>query len=180
MNNKLFGMILCFFLVFSAMSVAAAESHDAELEEGKALVEADVDCADLNDQQRKAIGEYVMEVMHPGNAHDVMHQMMGIEEGTEEHELFHIALAQRMYCGSSGYGYGMGMMYGGMMRSGYGMMGSWQDSNYAYTCMNGYCSTASWSVASSLYLLFLVTLVVLAVLLIIKLWRNLYGKKRKK
>ncbi len=162
------------------MSAAAAESHDAELEEGKALVEAEADCTDLDDGQLEAIGEYIMEVMHPLDAHDAMHQMMGLEEGTDEHELFHIALAERMYCGSSGYGYGMGMMYGGMMGSGYGMMGSWQDSDYTYTCMNGYCSSASLSVASSLYFLLLVALVVLTVFLIIKLWRNLYGKKRKK
>ncbi len=173
-------MILCFVLLLSAMNVAAVESHDTELEEGKALVDAEVDCAALDDEQLEAIGEYIMEVMHPLDAHDAMHQMMGLEEGTEEHELFHIALAERMYCGSSGYGYGMGMMYGGMMGSGYGMMDSWQDSSYAYTCMNGYCSSASWNLGSLLSLLLLVALVVLAVLLIIKLWRNLYGKKRKK
>ena len=161
------------------MNVSAAESHDAELEEGKALVEAEADCATLDDEQLEAIGEYIMEVIHPGDAHDAMHVMMGIEEGTEEHELFHIALAQRMYCGSGSYGYGMGMMYGGMMSAGYGMMG-WQNTDYTYTCMNGYCGSASWNIASLLYLFLLLALVVLAVLVIIKLWRSLYGAKRKK
>lgn len=168
MKYKKIIVMFCLTLVL-ALNVFAAET--SEIEEGKALVEASADCADLNDDQREAIGEYIMEVMHPGEAHDAMHQMMGLEEGTEEHRLFHIGLADRMYCSSTTYsGYGMGMMYGTMMGNG-----------YSYGMMKGYNygMMSTWGFSSLLYFLLLLALLVLLIVLIIKLWRSMYEKKKK-
>src|SRR3989344_6872430 len=93
----LFGVLL-----ISIFLVSANGDHQNEMEEGKKLVESNVDCEDLTDEQLETIGEYFMEQMHPGEAHEAMHEMMGIEEGTEYHKQFHVNIAKMMYCGESG------------------------------------------------------------------------------
>jgi len=106
------------------LSMVAAHEED-EVEEGRLLVESKRSCDEATDDQLEAIGEYYMEQMHPGALHDAMHEVMGLEEGTQEHDDFHIALAKRMYCGE----YTAGMM------GGYGMMGY---GNYGMMSMMGY------------------------------------------
>lgn len=76
-------------------------SHESEIREGEGLINSQVNCEKLNDEQLEAVGEYLMEQMHPGESHEAMHKMMGMEEGTEYHKNFHINLAKRMYCGQS-------------------------------------------------------------------------------
>lgn len=121
---------ICLIILVLVSTVFAAETHEAEIEEGRQLVESQVSCDDLTDEQLEAIGEYTMETMHPGEAHDAMHEQMGLEEGTEEHDQFHIAMANRMYCGTyAGHMMGFGMMGSGYtkLRGGkmaYGMMGT--------------------------------------------------------
>jgi hypothetical protein len=56
----------------------------------------------LTEEQLESIGEYLMELMHPGSAHEAMHEMMGLQEGSEEHKSFHVNLAKAMYCGQKG------------------------------------------------------------------------------
>ena len=99
----------------------------SEIEEGKKLVEKGTKCSELNDEQLEEIGEYYMEQMHPGEAHELMHKMMGLEEGSDAHEQFHINMARRMYCNEDvGYGMiGSGMMMPMMqMMGGNGMVNS--------------------------------------------------------
>ena len=129
MKNKFLFVLLFLFILSLSTAVFAQESHEEEIEEGRLIVEAKTSCDDLTDEDLEAVGEYYMELMHPGALHDAMHEMMGLEEGTQAHKDFHITLAQRMYCGE-GTG-GMMGNYNGMM--GYGMMGmmygssSWSD-----------------------------------------------------
>lgn len=82
-------------------------NHQAQIEKGRELTENKIGCENLDDEQLEAIGEYLMEQMHPGEFHERMHQMMGMEEGTEYHKNFHINMAKRMYCREGAM---MGMM----------------------------------------------------------------------
>jgi len=140
-----------------------------EIKEAKGLIDSKVDCKSLSDSQLEIIGEYEMELMHPGDSHEAMHKMMGLKEGSEPEKQFHINMAKTIYCGESS-----GMMGGGMMsmmmggNMGYGMM-----RNYGYGF--GY-----WNFLNVLYVLLLIGLIILVFLGIIKIWRSLYQKKYKK
>jgi len=118
-----------------------------------------------------------MEQMHPGESHDAMHERMGLEEGTEYHEQFHVNIAQMMYCDTENTTYS-GMMGRGMMQMMmgrdtpiqtrvYGMRGNW-GYNYGYG-----------NLLNTLYAILLIVLIILVYLWIIKLWRNM-GRKRSK
>ena len=123
-------------LLLSIVVVLAQESHDSEIEEGKKLVESKMSCDKLSNEQLEAIGDYYMEQMHPGEAHEIMDNMMGGED-SESLKQVHINMARRIYCNENIYiGYGM-MGSGGMMNMmGRGMMGnypaSYDYSNYGY------------------------------------------------
>ena len=122
MKNGIRNLIGIFFLLFLFSLVSAEDpilsEHEQEIEEGRELVESKIQCEELTDKELEAIGEYYMELMHPGSLHEAMHDIMGLEEDSEEHKAFHITLAKQMYCGeyassTSIMGYGMmGMMYG--------------------------------------------------------------------
>lgn len=101
--------LIVFSLIFVPILVSAdnAPSHEDEIEEGKSLVENKVNCNELTDEQLEAVGDYLMEQVHPGESHEAMHKMMNMEEGTKYHKNFHINLAKTMYCGESGT---LGMM----------------------------------------------------------------------
>ena len=124
-------LILVIFLLSIAI-VLAQESHDSEIEEGEKLVESKISCDKLSNEQLESIGDYYMEQMHPGEAHEIMDNMMG-GEGSESLKQVHINMARRLYCNDNVYiGYGM-MGSGGMMNMmGRGMMGSYP-ANYDYS-----------------------------------------------
>lgn len=98
-------------VLWSVVLVSADGDHQSEIEEGKELVEREVGCDTLSDEQREAIGEYLMEQMHPGEAHELMDQMMG-GEGSESLEQMHMQMARGLYCNEDGEG----MMDSGMMQ----------------------------------------------------------------
>ncbi len=133
-------LILAIFLLsiflLSIAIVLAQESHDSEIEEGKNLVGSKISCDKLSNDQLESIGDFYMEQMHPGKAHEIMDNMMG-GEGSESLKQVHINMAKRLYCNENVYiGYGM-MVSGGMMNMmGRGMMGnypaSYDYSNYGY------------------------------------------------
>ncbi len=97
--------------------------------ETKKLVDEKVSCNNLTNEQIEEIGDYLMELMHPGKAHEQMHQMMGGEE-SETVKLMHINMAKMMYCNNGeGMNNMMNMMSmmsgsGGMMNSGDMMNGN--------------------------------------------------------
>ncbi len=150
MKKIIISICLSIILLFS-LSLAV---EDIEEDEGRLLVESAVSCENLSNSDLEAIGEYYMELTHPGVLHDAMHTMMGLEEGTEEHEQVHISIAKRMYCGEYSY-------YNGMM--GYGMMG--------FSINSG-----SYFFWNSMYILFIGLIVALTIFLI--LW--IMTKKRRK
>ena len=122
--------------VIALLAIAGALfAADDSIAEGKALVDSRISCDNLTDGQLESIGDYLMEQMHPVQAHEYMDSMMG-GEGSASLRSVHIQMAQAIYCGRADtpitYGgmMGMGMIGGGMMRGwgttsyGYGMMGS--------------------------------------------------------
>src|SRR3972149_10079292 len=110
MKKAIFIIVVITLLLNLSLANAATQQ---ELSEAKSLIDSKVDCKSLSDSQLEIIGEYYMEQMHPGEAHVLMHEMMGLEEGSNAEEQFHIQMARVLYCGESG---GMnGMMGGGMM-----------------------------------------------------------------
>ena len=119
-------LILAIFLL-SIVAVLAQESHDSEIEEGKKLVESKISCDKLSNEQLESIGDYYMEQMHPGEAHEIMDNMMG-GEGSESLKQVHINMAKRLYCNENVY-IGYGIMGSGSMMN---MMGSYP-ANYDYS-----------------------------------------------
>ena len=155
MKNR--ALILAVILLLN-LSLANAITQQ-EIKEAKSLIDSKADCKSLSDSQLEIIGEYSMELMHPGESHEAMHKMMGIKEGSEAEKQFHISMAKTIYCGESGGMMGGNMMGGNMM--GYGMMG-----NFGYGF--GY-----WNFLNILYILLFIGLIILVYLWIFKLWKNM-------
>jgi hypothetical protein len=93
-------IILGYLFFLYSSSKSKGSGHEQEILEGKKIVEGKIGCDVLNEEQLEAVGEYLMERMHPGELHELVHKMMGLKEGTEYHSQFHINLAKRMYCNS--------------------------------------------------------------------------------
>ncbi|HLC97410.1 MAG TPA: SHOCT domain-containing protein [Candidatus Nanoarchaeia archaeon] len=86
-------------------------AHGHNFAEIKQLLGLEVRCNELTEEQLEAIGDYYMEQMHPGEAHELMDEMMG-GKGSESLKQMHIQMAKKLYCKED---------VGGMMGSG-GMM----------------------------------------------------------
>ena len=170
------------YLLIMVLGISFVFADAEDFAEAKKLIDAKTPCSKLTENQLEIIGDYLMEQMHPGQAHELMDKMMG-GEGSESLRLMHIAMAKRLYCndindavnyGMMGYGmmggYGRGTNYGGMTNMmlgnslGYGMMG-----NYGY----GY-----WSFLNFLSLVLVIGLIILIYLWIIKLWKEVYKKAK--
>ncbi|MBI2004318.1 hypothetical protein HYS72_02525 [Candidatus Pacearchaeota archaeon] len=167
-------IFVLFVVLFLNLSLVSAISEQ-EIGEAKSLIDSKISCDDLTDEQLEIMGEYYMEQMHPGEAHELMHKMMGLTEGSEDEEKFHINMAKIIYCGessgnmiSSGSMMGggmMDMMSGGNMMGSGGMMGS---SNFGY-----------WNFLNILYLILLIGIIILIILWIIKLLKEIDNKNLK-
>src|SRR3989338_4490577 len=164
MKKIIYVMAVILLLNLSLVSAITQQ----EIKEAKGLIDSKADCKSLSNSQLEIMGEYYMEQMHPGESHELMHQMMGLKEGSEDEEQFHINMARSIYCGEAnafgsigGMGAG-GIMGGGMMsmmmmgNMGYGMMGN---TPFGY----GY-----WSFWNIVWLLLWIGLIVLIVWLIYK------------
>ncbi len=180
MNPRIliFGIILLFGISF-------AYAQADEFEAAKAIIDSNAACSSLTEAQLEMIGDYYMEQMHPGEAHELMDKMHG-GEGSESLEAMHIAMAKSIYCGETTGMMGMmgsGMMGGsgtqGMMGSGmmgsYGMMGS--NTMYGYGATN-YLGVPLY-VWNFLYLLLIIGAIALIFVLIAKFSLDL-RKPRKK
>ena len=126
-------------LLFGLVLVNASEMNN--FAEAEKLVQERISCSDLTDSQLELIGDYYMEQMHPGEAHERMDTMMG-GEGSESLKQVHINIAQAFYCGNrqalgptmmstllNGSSYNYGMMQG----RNYGMMGGYYPSQNYYS-----------------------------------------------
>jgi hypothetical protein len=105
----IFLFALC-VLLFSGTPSATGHGHEQMLTEAKRIIDANVSCDKLTDDQFEALGEYYMEQMHPGEAHERMDRMMSRMMGEEGLRQMHINMGIRMYCGGMGGGMGGGMM----------------------------------------------------------------------
>ncbi len=148
--------ILIFSMLLLSINFVSAYEHD--FAETKQLIDSGISCDKLTYEQLEAIGDYYMEQMHPGEAHEMMDQMMG-GEGSESLKQVHINMAKRLYCNDNIY-VGYGMMGGGMMNM---MMGNYP----AYYSYNSF-----WNV---LWLIFLIGVIVLIIWFIYKFTSK--GKK---
>src|SRR3989344_5713996 len=106
------------FLILSLSTISVYAVSQDELNQAKALIDSNISCNQLTNDQLEIMGEYYMEQMMPGEAHKRAHQMMGLTEGSEAEEQFHINMAKRAYCNDN-----VGGMMGGNMMGG-GMMGN--------------------------------------------------------
>jgi len=177
------------YVLIALFSIGIVFADMEEFEEAKQIIDAKTPCSELSESQLEAMGDYYMEQMHPGEAHEVMDEMMG-GEGSESLKQMHIAMAKRIYCndisGMANYGmmgYGMmgtgfkkGTNYGGMMgmmgsNFGYGMMG-----NLGYGMMGQ--SYGYWSFINVLSLVLLIGLIILVYLWVAKLWKEVYKKAK--
>ena len=129
--RKIFFAIIVILLVNAGLVFA----HERNFTETKQLIDSGISCEKLTDEQLESLGDYYMEQMHPGEAHELMDNMMG-GEGSESLKQVHINMAKRLYCNENTYiGYGMmgsGGMMGMMNMMSGGMMGSYPAS-YGYS-----------------------------------------------
>ena len=107
--RKIMLISILFLLLSSGIVSVVAVSQD-ELNQAKTLINSNIGCNKLTNDQLEIIGEYYMEQMMPGESHERAHQMMGLTESSEAEEQFHIDMARRIYCNENVYG-----MMGGMM-----------------------------------------------------------------
>ena len=155
MKKVLFIMAIILLLNLGLVSAI----NQQEINTAKSLIDSKTSCKSLSDSQLEIMGEYYMEQMHPGESHELMHQMMGLKEGSEDEEQFHINMAKAIYCGEENVFGSGGMMSGGMMgmmmggNMGYGMMGN---NPFGY----GYGYWSFWNIVWSLLWIGLIILVI--------------------
>ncbi len=161
--KKMLGFIIGIILLLNINLIFA---HEHDFAETKQLIDSGTSCDKLTEEQLEGIGDYYMEQMHPGEAHELMDQMMG-GEGSESLRRMHINMARRLYCNESiGGMMGAGMMGGGMMKmmAGGGNM------------MGGSLGGGLWWLWSIVGMLFWIALLVALILFIIWLYKKVTGQ----
>ena len=138
--KKIFAILIFSILLLNINLIFA---HEHNFDETKQLIDSGISCNSLTDEQLESIGDYYMEQMHPGEAHEMMDQMMG-GEGSDSLKQVHIQMAKRLYCTED-----VGGMMGMMNMMGSGMMGNYP----AYYGYNNF-----WNV---LWLVFLIGVIAL-------------------
>jgi|SRR3989338_2896617 len=166
-------VILLYFLIF-VLSVSMVFADAEDFTEAKKLIDAKTPCSKLTENQLEIIGDYLMEQIHPGEAHKSMDNMMG-GEGSESLRLMHIAMAKRIYCNDISCTVNYGMMDYGMMGAGkginYGGMRNMMGYNFGYGMM-GNVGYGYWGFINFLSLVLVIGLIILVYLWIIKLWKE--------
>lgn len=102
-------LIFLIFLILVPIAFAHAEEN---FDEAIQIINSKASCNNLEDSQLELIGDYLMEQMHPGEAHEFIDNAMGGEESDQLKQM-HIRMAKGIYCGESGMMSMMGM--GNMM-----------------------------------------------------------------
>lgn len=163
--------ILLFTIAILLLSIGLVSAHEHNREEAKQLIDSKIDCDKLSDEQLDMIGDYYMEQMHPGEAHEMMDKMMG-GEGSDSLKQMHIQMARRLYCNEDVGGMmGSGIMNMIMGPGGMNMMGT--------NMMGSSMGSGSWWLWGIVGMLFWIVLLVALVLLIIWLYKNITGKATK-
>ncbi len=155
-------------LIFSMLllSVSLVSAHEHNFTETKQLIDSAISCDKLTDEQLEAMGDYYMEQMHSGEAHEMMDQMMG-GEGSESLRQMHITMAKRLYCNEDVGG----MMGGGMMNM---MSSNMMNGANPIKTNNMHGMLGNWGYGDLINILYIILLIGLTILVyfgIIKLWR---------
>ncbi len=177
MSRKIFSVLVILILSFSV--VFAEEQHN--FTEAKEIITKQTSCSELSDEQLEKIGDYYMEQMHPGEAHELMDEMMG-GEGSQQLKQIHINMARNLYC-KDGSSIPMGMMSmmssnmmqkqgGNMMKTQeYMQMGPWMMGGSGG--MMGYGYSALGTINSILF-------TVILALIAIWLWNTVQNQKKRR
>ncbi len=149
-------------------------AHEHNFAETKDLIDSGISCDKLTEEQLESVGDYYMEQMHPGEAHEMMDKMMG-GEGSESLKQVHINMARRLYCNDDIY-IGYGMMGMDMMNT---MMGGQiPQTNTMQEIIGNWGYLGYWNFLNVLYAMLLIGLIILVYLWILRLWKDSYGKKK--
>ena len=137
-KDEIFRMKKIIFVLIAGiliLNLAFANARE-NFTETKKLIDSKISCDKLTNEQLEEIGDYLMELMHPGEAHIQMHNMMG-GENSESVKSMHINMAKMMYCNNGeGMNNMMNMMSGGMMDS--SMMNMMNGQNIQGSMMGSY------------------------------------------
>src|SRR3989338_7951541 len=71
--KKIIGIFVALIFV---LGINLALAH-GNFNETKKLIDSEISCKELSDEQLEEIGDYYMEQMHPGESHELMDGMMG-------------------------------------------------------------------------------------------------------
>jgi uncharacterized membrane protein len=168
-------LALIIWLALAGMVFATMDINEQNT--AKQIIGSNISCDKLNSSQLELLGDYFMEQMHPGQAHEAMDQMMG-GEGSDSLRNAHIQMALVLYCGQTNtsvtYGGMMGMMpfMFGSGGSGGGMM------SYPYGGMMGYDMMGYGGWGWIFGLVFWVLAFITLILVIFWLSRNITGAGR--
>ena len=93
--TKVFGFV--FLLLLAAGAVIAHTGED--FTRAKEIIAQNSSCENLGIDDFEVLGDYFMEQMHPGEAHEIMDTRMGGEDSQILHDM-HVAMGIRFYCQS--------------------------------------------------------------------------------
>jgi len=161
--------ILVFFAValvlFNVSFINASGDHEATFAKAEDIIMQKISCDDLTENQLEILGDYYMEQMHPGEAHERMDEMMG-GEGSDSLREMHINMGQAFYCGEHDE-MGSGMMDTMMGRG--GMMSGFGNTAYGY---NNKYNAIGW--------IFWILIIIVLILLIVWLAKQLTQKEKRR
>ena len=91
-NRKNIFAIILFGILLTGIAYAGEDFNET-----KKLIDSNISCDKLTDGQLEEMGDYYMEQMHPGEAHELMHKMMGGEDSSIVKQM-HTNMAETIYC----------------------------------------------------------------------------------
>jgi len=149
--SKLLATLMVLFLI-STPSIFAHGGGHTNFSTAEAIIKQKIPCDQLTDDHLEALGDYYMERMHPGEAHEIMDRMMG-GEGSETLRDMHIRIARAFYCGeTSTYPQAFFRQKG---HEAYGMMGGFGGG------MMGWTGGFSWLITILLTIVLILAIVLL-------------------
>ena len=122
------GLLGIFLIIIVSTLISAYEDDFTKV---KQLIDSKISCDNLTNVQLESIGDYYMEQMHPGEAHEYMDRMMGGDSETTRQ--MHVSMAKSIYCNEDvGMGNMMNMMSDNMMGGQNNMMQGMMGNNMMY------------------------------------------------
>jgi len=102
MKSNFFGIFVSITLFLLLINISFTLAHgDEDFTNAEEMIKQKISCDELNESQLEILGDYFMEQMHPGEAHEIMDERMG-GEGSESLRLIHINMGKSFYCGEHG------------------------------------------------------------------------------